>query len=946
MFDDTRAFIAAQLKGAKPAFVSKHPHFNFITVHYFWIIFATLLSGVLIYAGGKGELHFIDALMFGSGANTQAGLNPVDVNNLNGFQQSWIYTFALFSNPITLHTCVVFLRLYWFEKRFQHWAKEARARRRTLSRSKSKARNDLSQLESGHGVNGRNITVMPVNGGTQRITNDGIVLDKIPEAEPKPNPHSDASDTTTVSDDLHKSVDLEDDIGPLDQPGQKYTPHTNHNEDAKDSTPSSQPAEQPGYLTTAITFADTVKRSDGVGSDPTKFPQRRPNAEHIAILERQRNQDNEVLRIPGPRETERGLGPRRLEENDQQEDDDRPPMARQATFESQINEPSGIHGRQPTITIAEPGHHKREELKEDAKAVGGTVDSLRFRKPRFLNRSQDKVHEDAEHRQRSRTPHPHPMRTKTMDTIRSVLSRDKAADDMPYLSYTPTMGRNSNFLGLTLEQREELGGVEYRALRTLALVLIFYFFMFHILCVVCLLPYILHNQRYGNILTEDDIGKTWWAFWTANMTFMDVGFTLTPDSMNSFATSEWVLMSMWFFIIIGNTGFPVMLRFVIWAASKITPRGSGLWEEFRFLLDHPRRCFTLLFPSNANWWLFWILVILNIIDLVFFIVLDLGAEPITAFPLKNRVVIGLFQAASTRTAGFSAVSMSELHPAMPVLYLIMMYISVFPIAISIRRTNVYEEKSLGVYHDRGEEDEDEASALGYVGTHLRRQLSFDLWYVFLGFFLLAITEGGKIVRGRFDLFAVLFEIVSAYGTVGLSMGVAGVNASLCSQFSVPGKLIIVAMQIRGRHRGLPYGLDRAVILPSEARLKKEQEESEAALARTNTAVSTAVSTGLQRQPTAGRSRSRSRERPPNGNIISKLLHPGPVVQHELHARPRGRSVEAYQRSRSVDVTNTHAILSEPSDAHLEPPIEEDDELRQLSSAEFPHKPRRIESSAF
>lgn len=321
----------------------------------------------------------------------------------------------------------------------------------------------------------------------------------------------------------------------------------------------------------------------------------------------------------------------------------------------------------------------------------------------------------------------------------------------------------------------------------------------------------------------------------------------------------------------------------------------------------------------------------------------LGAEPITALPLHNRVVIGLFQAASTRTAGFSAVSMSELHPAMPVLYLIMMYISVFPIAISIRRTNVYEEKSLGVYHDRAEDDPDtEASALGYVGTHLRRQLSFDLWYVFLGFFLLAITEGGKIVRGRFDLFSVLFEIVSAYGTVGLSMGVPNVNASLCSQFSVPGKLIIVAMQIRGRHRGLPYGLDRAVILPSEARLKREHEDADATLARTSTAVSTGVATGLQRQSTTGQSRSRSRERA-NSNLISKLLHPGPVVPPEHLGRPRGRSIEAYQRSKSVDVTNA---LSEPSDAHLEPP-NEDDELEQISSSDLPpNKARRTESSAF
>jgi len=81
-----------------------------------------------------------------------------------------------------------------------------------------------------------------------------------------------------------------------------------------------------------------------------------------------------------------------------------------------------------------------------------------------------------------------------------------------------------------------------------------------------------------------------------------------------------------FLIVIGNTGFPCMLRFVIWSASYLVPQGSGVWEELKFLLDHPRRCFTLLFPSTATWWLFWILVILNGLDLIFFIVLDVGTS--------------------------------------------------------------------------------------------------------------------------------------------------------------------------------------------------------------------------------------------------------------------------------------------------------------------------------
>lgn len=104
----------------------------------------------------------------------------------------------------------------------------------------------------------------------------------------------------------------------------------------------------------------------------------------------------------------------------------------------------------------------------------------------------------------------------------------------------------------------------------------------------------------------------------------NVGYTLTPDSLLSFQTAVLPLLVLTFLIVIGNTGFPCMLRFAIWVISKLVPRNSAIWEETKFLLDHPRRCFTLLFPSAATWWLFWILVLLNGTDLVFYIILDVS----------------------------------------------------------------------------------------------------------------------------------------------------------------------------------------------------------------------------------------------------------------------------------------------------------------------------------
>lgn len=58
--------------------------------------------------------------------------------------------------------------------------------------------------------------------------------------------------------------------------------------------------------------------------------------------------------------------------------------------------------------------------------------------------------------------------------------------------------------------------------------------------------------------------------------FMDLGFTLTPDSMASFQDAVWVLLISSFLIIIGNTGFPCMLRLIIWIMKKMAPAGTSI----------------------------------------------------------------------------------------------------------------------------------------------------------------------------------------------------------------------------------------------------------------------------------------------------------------------------------------------------------------------------------
>lgn len=655
---------------------------------------------------------------------------------------------ACVANPIFINTSVVFIRLYWFEQRFDHIVKEAQRSRRTRTRSRtvSESRIDVDAGRLEMGVNGREIKVLhhTTKPNGMGVSNPDARLHGMNEKERAEhltgsisNQQNDASTSgesstsaanRTSSEEENDMASVEDVV---DCPNQN---ENTTNQDAQGNWLGRKPS-----FKREITFADEV-RGNG------RVPEANSSEHHIAFLQRQRNnKEAGTLRIPGPRDFDRGDVPREVENGDDNElhptvtassAPNSPPMnlRRRDSEESQAEKMNGDdHPPKRGITIDEPQRPRREERdshdETEAKRTHRYNIIAPILKIRNRNGVQPVIGRTASGISRNRTF----SFTKSQD-------RDMSAP-APYLSWQPTIGRNSAFVDLTEEQREELGGIEYRSLKTLAIILVSYFVGFHLLGAVVLIPWIVRSGTYGPIIDADGQSRVWWGIFTPASMFNDLGFTLTPDSMESFQEAILPLLFGSFLIIIGNTGFPCMLRFVIWCVSIVVPKGSGIYEEVRFLLDHPRRCFTLMFPAKATWWLFWILVMLNGIDLIFFIILDLNDSVVTVLPGGYRVLNGWFQAASTRTAGFACVNIALLHPAIQVSYLVMMYISVFPIAISVRRTNVYEEKSLGIWG--GEDDEDEEGK-SYVSQHLRRQLSFDLWYIFLGFFIISIVEGSKL----------------------------------------------------------------------------------------------------------------------------------------------------------------------------------------------------------
>ncbi|KAI5792891.1 cation transport protein-domain-containing protein [Pyronema domesticum] len=732
--------------------LSRPYHFNFITLHYMYLIGMTLVGSLIVWAGQN--MPYIDALFFASGACTQSGLNTIDVNTIKIYQQVVIWFLPFVTTPIFINTVVVYIRLYWFEKRFKNIVSLSRQPSKARTMSQGAKRDTSSALEQG--VGGRNIRVLhrdpAVTESSALENNDSGLISPLTGTAP----------SSIRGVELEKMSESEKSSSTMTEP-------------IASSATSPPPTRGSNLQFELPTPRDNAANAAGAQSNT-----------HIAFLENQKAPNRgKALRIPGPREFEQGG---RATEVD---DDDTYTLHPARTADEQVAGPFRSHSFAQAATNASSFVRRRTTLANILPPVASVLSNAMSPGTAIYRKS----------------------------SIRNMLPRKPTLEtqNAPYLSYQPTIARNSQFVDLTDEQRDELGGIEYRSLKLLGKILLGYYILFHLFGVIGFIGWIYKaDPKHMNYLNSLGVSPAWWAIFTAETTLNDVGFTVTPDSMISFQKDVWVLLLGTFLIIIGNTGFPCMLRFIIWVMFKLSPKNSRIREPLNFLLDHPRRCFTLLFPPRETWILFWVLVFLNGADVILFIVLDLKDPDVQHIEVGYRIVAALFQAASTRTAGTSVISIAAVHPAVQVSYMIMMYISVFPIAISVRKTNVYEEKSLGLYG--GEEEVDDGTSSSYVGIHFRKQLSFDMWYIFLGLFIITIAEGGHIentTEYTFTTFSCLFEVISAYGTVGLSLGYPNFNPSFSGRFSVIGKLVIIAMQIRGRHRGLPYELDRAVLLPKE-----------------------------------------------------------------------------------------------------------------------------------
>jgi trk system potassium uptake protein TrkH len=162
---------------------------------------------------------------------------------------------------------------------------------------------------------------------------------------------------------------------------------------------------------------------------------------------------------------------------------------------------------------------------------------------------------------------------------------------------------------------------------------------------------------------------------------------------------------------------------------------------------------------------------------------------------SDKLSCALFQSVTPRTAGFNVVDMAQVHPVTRFMTVALMFIGGSPgsTAGGIKTTTAIVLIFTALAMIRNRRDIvvlGRTISSGVVGTALSVFLVSVL--IVTGLFgLLLITEKSSLMAGKFTFDCLLFDAVSAFGTVGLSAGTVNL-------LSAAGKLILIAYMFIGR----------------------------------------------------------------------------------------------------------------------------------------------------
>ncbi|BCO09527.1 potassium transporter TrkH [Desulfolithobacter dissulfuricans] len=272
------------------------------------------------------------------------------------------------------------------------------------------------------------------------------------------------------------------------------------------------------------------------------------------------------------------------------------------------------------------------------------------------------------------------------------------------------------------------------------------------------------------------------AVFHAVSAFCNAGFSLYPDSLMRWQSSLPVNLVFIALIVLGGIGFSVLVE-----------TGTWLGARTRQAVTHTRR------PVRLTWYTRVVLqttLFLIVFGWLLVYVADYALYE-RSLPTATALLVSLFQSVTSRTAGFNTVGIEHMTNVSLLVIIFLMLIGAAPGSCGggIKVTTFRVMVAFFVAQIRGREQ----VVVGSIATSretLNRALVLTLFSVSIicvAVLLLSVTEGGEVphIQSRGQLLEIVFEVVSAFATTGLSTG-------LTPTLSLPGKCIIIALMFIGR----------------------------------------------------------------------------------------------------------------------------------------------------
>ncbi len=186
--------------------------------------------------------------------------------------------------------------------------------------------------------------------------------------------------------------------------------------------------------------------------------------------------------------------------------------------------------------------------------------------------------------------------------------------------------------------------------------------------------------------------------------------------------------------------------------------------------------------------------LLIIIPFFLFFIFETNSS-LKEFDIFGKILNTIFQIITPRTAGFNTINFALLKNSTIFLLMILMFIGASPggtgggiktttfyLVVSYMVNNLRGRKNLNIFRRRIDEE---------ITTKSYFIFTISILVFILAILILLFTENQ-------DPFKIFFEVVSAYGTVGLSLGGDLPNVSLAANFTPFGKIIIIFVMLVGR----------------------------------------------------------------------------------------------------------------------------------------------------